>query len=145
MPWRPRRSPERDVSRPCTDSRSRGSSKDGRPAFEAVPDSAFVMKADLVLLAMGFLGPEKNRLLADLGVTFTDRGTVARDEQWMTSVPGVFAAGDLQRGQSLIVWAIDDGRRAAASVDQYLLGSVGAVPRPFDVSEQSAHRRVGKA
>jgi len=95
--------------------------KDGRPAFEAVPDSAFVMKADLVLLAMGFLGPEKNRLLADLGVTFTDRGTVARDEQWMTSVPGVFAAGDLQRGQSLIVWAIDDGRRAAASVDRYLL------------------------
>jgi glutamate synthase (NADPH/NADH) small chain len=96
--------------------------KDGRPAFEAAPDSAFVMKADLVLLAMGFLGPEKNRLLADLGVTFTDRGTVARDEQWMTTVPGVFAAGDLQRGQSLIVWAIDDGRRAAASVDQYLLG-----------------------
>ena len=95
--------------------------KDGRPAFEAVPDSAFVMKADLVLLAMGFLGPDKNRLLADLGVTFTDRGTVVRDEQWMTSVPGVFAAGDLQRGQSLIVWAIDDGRRAAASVDRFLL------------------------
>jgi glutamate synthase (NADPH/NADH) small chain len=96
--------------------------RDSRPAFEAVPDTAFEMKADLVLLAMGFVGPQRNRLLDDLGVQFTERGTVARDAAWMTSVPGVFAAGDLQRGQSLIVWAIDDGRRAAASVDQYLLG-----------------------
>ena len=69
------------------------------------------MRADLVLLAMGFVGPEKSRLLDDLGVRFTDRGTVWRDDSWMTSVPGVFAAGDMQRGQSLIVWAIDDGRR----------------------------------
>ena len=78
------------------------------------------MKADLVLLAMGFVGPEKSRLLADLDVRFTERGTVWRDEQWMTSVPGVFAAGDMQRGQSLIVWAIDDGRRAAAAIDGFL-------------------------
>lgn len=82
--------------------------------------STFEMKADLVLLAMGFLGPEKNRLLADLDVRTTDRGTVARDDQWMTNVNGVFAAGDLQRGQSLIVWAIDDGRRSAAAIDRYL-------------------------
>jgi len=92
----------------------------GRASFEPLPDSAFEMKADLVLLAMGFVGPEKSRLLTDLDVRMSDRGTVARDDQWMTSVPGVFAAGDLQRGQSLIVWAIDDGRRAAAAIDTYL-------------------------
>lgn len=85
-----------------------------------VDGSAFEMKADLVLLAMGFLGPEKSPLLADLDVRMTDRGNVWRDNRWMTSVDGVFAAGDMQRGQSLIVWAIDDGRRAAAAIDRYL-------------------------
>jgi glutamate synthase (NADPH/NADH) small chain len=78
------------------------------------------MPADLVLLAMGFTGPVKSRLLDELGVGLTTRGTVARDDGWMTSVPGVFAAGDVQRGQSLIVWAIDDGRRAAAAIDHFL-------------------------
>ena len=78
------------------------------------------MPADLVLLAMGFTGPEKSRLLDELGVTMTDRSTVWRDEAWQTSVPGVFAAGDLQRGQSLIVWAIADGRHAAAAIDRYV-------------------------
>jgi glutamate synthase (NADPH) small chain len=73
-----------------------------------------------VLLAMGFTGPAKSRLLSDLDVRLSDRGTVWRDDQWMTSVPGVFAAGDMQRGQSLIVWAIDDGRRAATAIDSYL-------------------------
>ena len=92
----------------------------GRASFEPMADSAFEMKADLVLLAMGFIGPEKSRLLADLDVRMNDRGTVGRDDQWMTNVPGVFAAGDMQRGQSLIVWAIDDGRRAAAAIDTYL-------------------------
>ncbi len=92
----------------------------GRVSFEPQPDSAFEMKADLVLLAMGFVGAEKSRLLADLDVRLNERGTVARDEQWMTNVPGVFAAGDMQRGQSLIVWAIDDGRRAAGAIDRYL-------------------------
>ena len=62
----------------------------------------------------------KNRLLSDLNVTLTERGNVQRDDHWMTSQPGVFAAGDLQRGQSLIVWARDDGRRAAAAIDHYL-------------------------
>jgi len=93
----------------------------GRVAFEPVPGSDFEMKADLVLLAMGFVGPEKSRLLTDFDVKLSDRGNVWRDEQWMTSVPGVFAAGDMQRGQSLIVWAIDDGRRAAAAIDTFLL------------------------
>jgi glutamate synthase (NADPH/NADH) small chain len=73
--------------------------------------------ADLVLLAMGFVGVEKTSLLEQLGVRFTPAGTVWRDAQWMTSVPGVFVAGDMQRGQSLIVWALDDGRRAAAAID----------------------------
>ncbi len=94
--------------------------QDGRAAFEPVPESAFEMRADLVLLAMGFAGPEPSQLLTDLGVRFTERGTVGRDERWMTSVPGVFAAGDMQRGQSLIVWAIADGRQAAGSIDGYL-------------------------
>jgi glutamate synthase (NADPH/NADH) small chain len=91
-----------------------------RVSFEPVPDSPFEMKADLVLLAMGFAGPQKSRLLDELGVRINDRGAVWRDGEWMTSVPGVFAAGDMQRGQSLIVWAIDDGRRAAAAIDRYL-------------------------
>jgi glutamate synthase (NADPH) small chain len=93
---------------------------DGRVSFEPVAGSDFEMKAELVLLAMGFIGPDKSRLLSDLNIRMTERGTVWRDEQWMTSVPGVFAAGDMQRGQSLIVWAIDDGRRSAASIDAYL-------------------------
>ena len=92
----------------------------GLATFTAVPGSEFEMKADLVLLAMGFVGPEKGRLLQDLEVKLTDRGTVWRDEKWATSVPGVFAAGDMQRGQSLVVWAIDDGRRAAAAMDRFL-------------------------
>ncbi len=94
--------------------------EDGRVRFEKVPGSEFDLPTDLVLLAMGFTGPERNGLLADLGVRLTERGTVWRDEQWMTSVPGVFTAGDMQRGQSLIVWAIADGRGAARGVNAYL-------------------------
>jgi glutamate synthase (NADPH) small chain len=98
--------------------------RDGRASFDPVPDSEFELRADLVLLAMGFVGPQKNRLLDDLGVRFTDRGTVWRDDRWMTNVPAVFVAGDMQRGQSLIVWAIDDGRRAASAVDAYLVACI---------------------
>ena len=94
----------------------------GRMRFVPLPGSEFHVKADLVLLAMGFLGPERGTLLGDLGVRMTERGTVWRDENWMTSEPGVFAAGDLQRGQSLIVWAIADGRSAARGVDAFLSG-----------------------
>ncbi len=85
--------------------------------------------ADLVLLAMGFVGPERNGIIDGLGIALTERGTVARDANWMTNVPGVFAAGDMQRGQSLIVWAIADGRSSARGVDAYLMGS-SSLPAP---------------
>ncbi|MDA1185513.1 MAG: glutamate synthase subunit beta [Acidobacteria bacterium] len=102
---------------------------DGRDQLDPVPGSDFEIPADLVLLAMGFVGPERGPLLSDLGVTLTDRGNVWRDGRWMTSVPGVFAAGDVQRGQSLIVWAIADGRSAARGIDQYLMGE-STLPAP---------------
>jgi len=88
--------------------------------FVQKPGTETELEADLVLLAMGFVGPERSPLLSDLGVRLTGRGTVWHDGQWMTSEPGVFTAGDMQRGQSLVVWAIADGRAAAESVDEYL-------------------------
>jgi glutamate synthase (NADPH/NADH) small chain len=91
--------------------------------------TAVEFDADLVLLAMGFVGPERNGVIDGLGVALTERGTVARDANWMTNVPGVFATGDMQRGQSLIVWAIADGRSCARGVDAYLMGS-SALPAP---------------
>jgi len=104
--------------------------KDGRTTFEPVPGSEFELKADLVLLAMGFTGPEKGALLNGLGVDMTARGNVARDGKWMTNVPGVFTAGDMQRGQSLIVWAIAEGRSAARAIDEHLMG-VSKLPAPL--------------
>ena len=98
--------------------------------FVPVAGSEFEIKADLVLLAMGFVGPERGPLLDDLGVTLTSRGNVARDAQWMTNVPGVFTAGDMQRGQSLIVWAIAEGRSAARAIDQFLTGD-SQLPAPL--------------
>ena len=95
----------------------------GRMRFVTLPGSTFDVPADLVLLAMGFLGPERGTLLTDLDLRMTERGTVWRDANWMTSEQGVFAAGDMQRGQSLIVWAIADGRSAAQAVDAFLMGS----------------------
>ncbi|MBI4485488.1 MAG: glutamate synthase subunit beta, partial [Acidobacteria bacterium] len=97
----------------------------GRVELTPVPGSELQIRADLVLLALGFLGPETDGLLGGLGVKLTDRGTVWRDERWMTSVPGVFTAGDMQRGQSLIVWAIAEGRSCARGVDEYLKGRSG--------------------
>ncbi len=94
----------------------------GRVVFREVPGSSFILPCELVLLAMGFLGPERAGLLQELGVDLTERGNVKRDASWMTSVPGVFTAGDMQRGQSLIVWAIAEGRSAARGVDYYLMG-----------------------
>jgi glutamate synthase (NADPH) small chain len=96
--------------------------KEGRMSFEPVAGSAFEMQVDLVLLAMGFVGPERQGLLANFGVKLTERGNVWRDERWMTSERAVFAAGDMQRGQSLIVWAIAEGRSAARGVDLFLMG-----------------------
>ncbi|HEY8548540.1 MAG TPA: glutamate synthase subunit beta [Vicinamibacterales bacterium] len=94
----------------------------GRQTFEPVPGTEFELKADLVLLAMGFTGPRTEGLVSDLGLELTPRGTVKRDANWMTSVPGVFVTGDMTRGQSLIVWAIADGRSAARGVDAFLMG-----------------------
>ena len=102
----------------------------GRLDFKPVGGSEFTLDVDLVLLAMGFVGPERPGMLADLGVTLTERGNVGRDANWMTSVPGVFTCGDMQRGQSLIVWAIAEGRSCAAGVDRWLMGGT-ELPAPL--------------
>jgi glutamate synthase (NADPH/NADH) small chain len=94
----------------------------GRIEFRPIPGSAFTLEVDLVLLAMGFLGPERTGPIEELGLRLTERGNVWRDEHWMTSEPGVFTCGDMQRGQSLIVWAIAEGRSCARGVDRYLMG-----------------------
>jgi len=90
------------------------------PAFEPIPGSEFALDAELVLIAMGFLGPVRNGMIEQLGVALDARGNVAAGADYMTSVPGVFAAGDMRRGQSLVVWAIAEGRKAAESIDRYL-------------------------
>jgi len=90
------------------------------PKFEPIPGTEFTVDADLVLIAMGFLGPVRNGMIEQLGVQLDHRGNVATDENYMSSVPGVFAAGDMRRGQSLVVWAISEGRQAAVGVDTYL-------------------------
>jgi glutamate synthase (NADPH) small chain len=102
--------------------------KDGR--FTPVDGTQRDVPADLVLLAMGFTGPEPDGLLAQLGVELDQRGNVVRDDQYATTVPGVYVAGDAGRGQSLIVWAIAEGRSAAAAVDRALSGST-TLPAPI--------------
>jgi len=102
--------------------------EDGK--FVKTEGTDFEIEADLVLLAMGFVGPERPGLLTDLGVEFTDRGNVGRGNNFETSVPGIFVAGDMGRGQSLIVWAIAEGRAAAAGVDRFLMGQT-ALPAPI--------------
>ena len=92
------------------------------PKFEPQPGTEFTMEVDLVLLAMGFLGPVRGGLIDTLGVRLDQRGNVATNEGYMTSVDGVFAAGDMRRGQSLVVWAIAEGRKAARGVDTWLMG-----------------------
>jgi len=92
------------------------------PQFEPIAGTEFPLEADLVLLAMGFTGPAKNGLLDQFGVKLDARGNVAADANYMSSVEGVFAAGDMRRGQSLVVWAIAEGRKAARGVDAYLMG-----------------------
>ena len=105
--------------------------RDGRMEFVPMPGTEFDMKADLVLLAMGFVGPERGPLVNDLGLRLTERGNVWRDDRWMTNVPGVFTAGDMQRGQSLIVWAIAEGRSAAHAIDHHLMGE-SRLPAPLN-------------
>ncbi|MEZ5400679.1 MAG: glutamate synthase subunit beta [Bryobacteraceae bacterium] len=92
------------------------------PNFEPIPGTEKVVPAGLVLLAMGFLGPVRSGMIEQLGVRLDARGNVATDENYMSSVPGVFAAGDMRRGQSLVVWAIAEGRKAARGVDAWLMG-----------------------
>jgi glutamate synthase (NADPH/NADH) small chain len=101
---------------------------DGR--FQKVEGTDFELPCELVLLAMGFVGPERAGLLDQLGVELNERGNVQRDGSWMTSVDGVFVCGDMGRGQSLIVWAIAEGRSCAAAVDQWLVGET-ALPAPL--------------
>jgi glutamate synthase (NADPH/NADH) small chain len=98
--------------------------------FEKIEGTDFTLEADLVLLAMGFTGPQKHGLLEDLGVGYDQRGNVKRDKDFQTTVPGVFVAGDMGRGQSLIVWAIAEGRSAASAVDKFLEGDT-ALPAPI--------------
>jgi len=93
------------------------------PRFEPVAGTEFSLHVDLVLLAMGFAGPTKEGMLQKLGVAIDARGNVKADENYMTSVAGVFSAGDMRRGQSLVVWAISEGRKAAKGVDTFLMGS----------------------
>ena len=99
--------------------------------FEKVEGTDFELPCELVLLAMGFVGPEREGLIEGLGVGLDARGTVARDGSFMTSVPGVFVCGDMGRGQSLIVWAIAEGRACAAGVDRYLAGET-QLPAPIE-------------
>jgi glutamate synthase (NADPH) small chain len=104
---------------------------DGRSRMVEVPGSEFEVDADLVLLAMGFTGPEKPGLLTQLGVNFDERGNVKAFDDYETNIPGVFACGDLRRGQSLVVWAIWEGREAARGVDEYLRGMTDLPASPL--------------
>jgi glutamate synthase (NADPH/NADH) small chain len=105
-------------------------STDGRAVITSIADTAFELHCDLVLLALGFVGAEPNGVVADLGVELDGRTNVAADSSWSTNVDGVFVCGDMTRGQSLIVWAIAEGRSAAAAVDRYLMGTT-ELPAPI--------------
>jgi glutamate synthase (NADPH/NADH) small chain len=102
----------------------------GRPSFKPKPGSEFEIPCELVFLALGFTGAQRDGIVEQLGVTVDGRGNVARDHRWMTDVDGVFVCGDMGRGQSLIVWAIAEGRSAAAAVDAHLMGSTD-LPAPL--------------
>ena len=110
------------------------------PMFEPIGGTEFVMEADLVLLAMGFTGPVRNGMIEQLGVKLDSRGNLETNPDYMSSVAGVFAAGDMRRGQSLVVWAISEGRKAAVSIDQYLKR-----PAPKAVSKSRIRRDLVSA
>ncbi|MHB1852830.1 MAG: FAD-dependent oxidoreductase, partial [Acidimicrobiales bacterium] len=112
--------------------------EDGRTRVQPVPGAGFELPCDLVLLAMGFLGPAPRGAVGELGLALDPRGTVAVGPDWQTRVEGVFACGDAARGQSLVVWAIAEGRSAAAAVDRWLMGTT-ALPAPL-VPGQTALR-----
>lgn len=102
----------------------------GRPTMKEVPGTEFEIEAELVLFALGFLHSEQDGMLQDLAVDLDSRGNVATNKDCMTSVPGIFAAGDMHRGQSLVVWALAEGRQAAHGVDKYLMGTT-SLPAPL--------------
>ena len=102
----------------------------GRVTFNEIPDTSFTLPCTLALIAIGFSGPERGGMLEQLDIKFTDRGNVWHDNNWMTNVDGVFTAGDMQHGQSLIVWAIAEGRAAAHGIDNYLMGE-SDLPAPL--------------
>jgi glutamate synthase (NADPH/NADH) small chain len=108
----------------------------GGQGFAEIEGTEREIPAQLVLLAMGFLGPETNGVVEQLGVELDERSNIKRDKAFMTSVPGVFVAGDAGRGQSLIVWAIAEGRSAAAGVDAYLTTGTSELPRPIDPTDR---------
>ncbi|MEI2775874.1 MAG: glutamate synthase subunit beta [Tetrasphaera sp.] len=108
----------------------------GEKGFESVEGTERVLPAQLVLLAMGFLGPQREGVVEQLGVELDARGNIVRDRSYMTSVPGVFVAGDAGRGQSLIVWAIAEGRAAAHGVDAYLTTGFSTLPRPIEPTDR---------
>jgi glutamate synthase (NADPH/NADH) small chain len=107
----------------------------GDKGFAEVEGTERVLPAQLILLAMGFLGPERPGVVEQLEVELDERSNIRRDRDYMSSVPGVFVAGDAGRGQSLIVWAIAEGRSAAAGVDRYLTGET-ALPRPINPTDR---------
>jgi len=104
---------------------------DGRMTFEKIEGSDFELPCELVLLAMGFIGPQRSGLLEKIGVELDERGNVARDESFRTNRDNVFVCGDMGRGQSLIVWAIAEGRSCAAAVDRFLMGQT-LLPAPIE-------------
>jgi glutamate synthase (NADPH) small chain len=104
--------------------------RDGRPAFEPVPDSVVDIPCELVLIAMGFVGPERKGVVSELALDLDARGNVACDSRWATSREGVFVCGDMTRGQSLIVWAIAEGRSCASAVDEWLMAET-SLPSPI--------------
>ncbi len=110
----------------------------GYTTFEPVPGGALELPCELVLLALGFSGPERQGAIADLDLALTDRGTVATDTRWQTNVEGVFACGDMVKGQSLVVWAIAEGRAAAAAVDRHLMGTTD-LPAPVVPGQLPLH------
>jgi glutamate synthase (NADPH) small chain len=110
------------------------------PKFEPIAGSEFTMDVDLVLLAMGFLGPVRNGMLEQFKVALDARGNVATNTDYMTSVPGIFAAGDMRRGQSLVVWAISEGRKAAVGVDKYLCELAKTETIPATISSANLFR-----
>jgi glutamate synthase (NADPH/NADH) small chain len=98
--------------------------------MKEVPGSEFELPCELVLLALGFLGPEPDTMIAQLGCTLTERGNVQVTPDYQSSVPGVFACGDMRRGQSLVVWAIWEGRECARGVDALLMGETSLPSSP---------------